>query len=83
MVRVTVELVSAITGKTTHLGTAFIANDGTGEGSVGHYKAMFSKKGNERAPWRYGEVKDFPRKRLGGWDLLYRALRSAVGDRNK
>lgn len=31
---------------------------------------------------RAGDVRDFPRKRLSAWDLLLRALKAAVGDRN-
>ena len=33
--------------------------------------------------WRKGKVLDFPRRRLGPWDLLFRALRATVADRNK
>lgn len=33
--------------------------------------------------WRQGGVDDFPRLRLGAWDLLFRVLRCAVGDRNQ
>jgi hypothetical protein len=32
--------------------------------------------------WKAGAVFDFPRKRLGPWDLLFRALRAAIGQRN-
>ena len=82
MIRVTVELVSAITGKVTHLGTAIIANDGTGTRASGNYWATFSRRGQPAKTWRAGEVKDFPRQRLLAWDLLFRALRSAVGVRS-
>ena len=33
--------------------------------------------------WKQGAVKNFPRQKLGPWDLLYRALKDAVGDRNE
>lgn len=68
-----------------HLGTAVLTNDGTGTGHVGHYKFQIGRRGVEdiRArPWRTGEVKNFPRQRLGVWDLLFRALKDAIGKRN-
>lgn len=71
------------------LGTAVIFNNGTGTKSSGNYRAIFGKRGQDllktirgRRPWREVEVKDFPRERLLGWDLVFRALRAAVGDRN-
>lgn len=33
--------------------------------------------------WKKGRIVNFPRLRLGPWDLLYRLLKSAVGDRNE
>ena len=34
------------------------------------------------AAWMRGRVEGFPRQTLGGFDLLYRALKSCVGFRN-
>ena len=34
------------------------------------------------AAWMTGRVEGFPRQTLGGFDLLFRALRGCVGDRN-
>ncbi len=68
MVIVTVELVSARTGAREHLGTAYIVNDGTGTGELGHYDVILSKRGKPSSPWREGRVEDFPRQRLGPWD---------------
>jgi hypothetical protein len=33
-------------------------------------------------PWRHATITGFPRKRLLAWDLLYRALKSLLSDRN-
>ena len=64
------------------LGRAEIANDGTGAQGVGHYRVRLFQKGKARRVWRTTRVTDFPRKRLGAWDLLCRALMQLVGDRN-
>jgi hypothetical protein len=40
------------------------------------------RRGQDNILWKTGRVEDFPRKRLLGWDLLYRALHATVGDRN-
>lgn len=84
MIIVTVELHSARTGKTTLLGRAKICNDrlrtiGTG-GTFGDYTCVFRNKAG--AFWKETFVERFPRKRLLMWDLLYRALKQIVGDRN-
>lgn len=51
---------------------------GVPEGS----KFMLSKWGKPGEKWKAGKVMQFPRQRLGAWDLLYRVLKSAVGTRN-
>lgn len=71
-----------------HLGTAIIANDATGNAYLGNYRVWFSKRGDDKLDfrsraWRKGEVIGFPRRRLGAWDLLYRALHAVVADRNR
>lgn len=65
-----------------------------GSMTTGDYEYLFSKKGGFKASdpelqraevrnvIRRGEVKDFPRLRLYATDLLFRALRSAFGERN-
>ena len=65
-----------------HLGTARIVNDGAGSLEGGNYTVTLSRWGLPTHKWRSGVVKDFPRKRLGPWDLLCRALNNVVGDRN-
>jgi hypothetical protein len=83
MLRVTVELLpQGDETKAEHLGTATIANDGTGTIEFGNYVARFSKWGQPNDIWKKGTVRNFPRKGRGPWDLLYLALRDAVGSRN-
>lgn len=64
------------------LGQALIYNDGRGTLESGDYQVRLYKWGKSKSVWKTGSVKDFPRKRLGPWDLLYRALKEIVGDRN-
>lgn len=81
MLIVTIELApGGDMSKRETLGTAFIVNDGSGTAATGNYKIRLRGK---RKLWRTGIVLGFPRQRLGPWDLLYRALRSTVGSRNK
>lgn len=91
MLRVTIEMLpggseeDAIT-----LGVGYIANDvrqtaRTG-GELGDYTVRLMKSSayaKRSGVWRRGAVKRFPRRRLGPWDLLYRALAATVGDRNR
>lgn len=82
MIRVTVELLpggSELHRK--HLGTAEIENDTTGDVLFGNYKVRLSKWGKPTHTWKRGKVNGFPRKKLGPWDLLFRALLVTVGDR--
>lgn len=81
MIRVTVELITP--RKVELLGTATIFNNGEGTETSGNYTVRLSTRGRNARPWKSGYVRGFPRKRLGGWDLLYRALREIVGERNK
>lgn len=87
MIRVTVELISGRTGKASVLGIATIANDVQqtieSRGDLGSYDARFSKWApKEKEIWKRGRVENFDRRRRGPWDLLYLALKSAVGSRN-
>ncbi len=84
MLLVTVELLSARTGKRTTLAQAEIYNDGKGDHPHrGNYVAKIYRKGSKTRVWKATEIKDFPRLRLNSWDLLYRCLREIVGSRNK
>jgi hypothetical protein len=82
MIRVTLELVSARDGHTEVLGVGYISNDGAGTPARGNYNVRLMRRGRGDILWKTGRVEDFPRKRLLGWDLLYRALRATLGDRN-
>jgi len=80
MLVVKIELHSAVTGKVTTLATGTIANTGTGTPASGDYRIELRDAAGRK--WKSGAVIGFPRKRLLAWDLLYRALRKLVGDRN-
>lgn len=78
MIRVTIELISANTGKTTVLGRMNITNDGTGTKKRGNYNGMLWRhmgKGHSRAG-RTGRVENFPRESYVVWRLIYRMLRA-------
>lgn len=80
MVVVTIRLVSANgPGRDRHLGDVFIENVG-GDEERGDYSVRLTTFGGRRT-WRSGSVRGFPR-RMGGFDLLFRALGATVGDRN-
>lgn len=82
MIRVTVELIPKGKGEPKHLGTAEIWNLGDGSPARGNYKYVLSQRGRPNVEFRSGLITDFPRKRFLMWDLLYRILWHAVGDRN-
>jgi hypothetical protein len=83
MIRVTIELIPmGIEANRRHLGTIEIANDGTGTATHGNYMTRFSKSHRPTSTWKREQIMGFPRKRLGPYDLLLRALVMAVGERN-
>lgn len=68
------------------LGIAYIANDVSGTPDTGNYNVRFMKSpeyAKHPGVWKSARVESFPRRRLGPWDLLYRALHSSVGYRNR
>ena len=84
MLRITIELLPH--GSEKHkkpLGMAIITNDGTGNESSGNYDVKLYTWHEPPRTWKTGRVELFPRKTRGPWDLLYRALRDIVGERNK
>lgn len=85
MIRVLVEMwPKGDESKRYTLGEGFITNVG-GDMINGNYKVQLMKSpvyAKSEGVWKRGAVEGFPRKRLGPWDLLLRALRSTVGDRN-
>lgn len=85
MLRVTIDLIPGGTGEPRTLGVAHIINDATGDAQTGNYEVVLLKSleyASKPGVWKSGEVKGFPRKRLGPWDLLCRALNATVGKRN-
>ncbi len=84
MIVVQVKLISAITGQETLLGSAIIANDGTGTGKHGNYDVKVARKpdaGDLAKAWakplRTGRVEQYPRLAFNMWRLVIRSLRSA------
>ena len=76
MIRVTVEMVPhGVEEKKYLLGTATIANDGSGSKTRGSYGGIFTHKGRE---WARAHVSGFHRSRRNVWHLLYECLRDAV-----
>lgn len=86
MIIVRVELHPSSGGEPRELGQVIIVNDGKGTMTKGDYDVQLLKAAEyAKTPgvWKRGKVKGFPRKMLGPYDLLYRALRACVADRNK
>lgn len=84
MLRITIELLPfGSEARKRHLGTMEISNDGTGDLEIGNYDVRLSKWGRPGQTWRRGRVEGFPRRRLGPYDLLYRALLATVSERNR
>lgn len=70
MIRVTVELVSAIhPSRSKVLGTMEICNDGTGTHGLGHYTGKLHAEYTGKAG-RPGEVRDFHRSQQSVWTLI-------------
>lgn len=86
MIRVTVELVSAINpSRSRVLGIAEIANDLSSDNlrEVGNYKYRLSKWAPKlKETWKRGRVEGLSRTKRGAWDLLYMILHDAVASRN-
>lgn len=85
MILITVELISAITGERSVLGTAKICNDAQRtiqtDGVLGDY--VCELRGKHDRLMQCCRVERFPRKRRHAWDLLYRCLDTMLGSRNK
>lgn len=85
MIVVKVELVSAVTGQTTLLGSAIIANDATSrDPKKGSYDVKVARKpdaGDLKRVWarplRTGRVENYPRLAFNMWRLVIRALAAA------
>ena len=91
MIRITVELVPMGREDLAFvMARGQIFNDGRGSRARGNYIASLSRVSHypPGAPkdkggwWKETKIVEFPRTRLGVWDLLFRALRELVGRRN-
>lgn len=88
MIRITVELVSAINpSRSRVLGVAEIANDVKTSAATGGDRGSYDVRLSKWAPktgetWKRGRVQNFDRVKRGAWDLLYLALKATVGSRN-
>ena len=51
--------------------------------SNGHWRKAFMDKAADDDEIMAGEVKGFERRRLGPYDLMFRALKACIGARNK
>jgi len=69
----------------TNIARAVIRNDHTGSDELGNYEVELYDPPPYN-PWSgetlRAKVDSFPRKELGAWDLVYRALEQLVGERN-
>jgi hypothetical protein len=86
MIRVTIELISAINGQRSTLGVMDICNDGQSDDpNIGHYYGKLYRKGavkpqeltavTDQYVQRRGKVKNYPRKSYVIWRLIIRMLR--------
>lgn len=81
MLRVTIELVRFGNEADKHkLGVVEIANDASGNREIGNYN--YRLYGEDGKIFKSGRVEDFPRLCLNAFDLLFRALKDAIGVRN-
>ena len=78
MLLITVQLISARTGKLTTLHRGVISNDGTGTAESGNYTAWLGNKGSDTGgAGKSVRVDGFPRRRQSAWRLLYKVLKEA------
>ena len=76
MIRVTVELLSAIhPSRNRRLGSLDIANDGTGARTLRNYVATF--RGPAGRPGKTGRVTGYPADQVAVWNLIRRACEEA------
>jgi len=82
VIRVTIEMLPhGDESRKRHLGTAIIANDGTGTATQGNYNIRLSRRGQPDSVWKTGRLTGFLRKKFLVWDLLLLALAATVGQR--
>lgn len=81
MLRITVELDSAVTGRRSTLATAKVWNTAEGDGRTGYYHFVLQDKAGRE--WRSGEVRGFKRAEFTVWWLVALVLRIALPDAEK
>jgi len=88
MLKITIEILPF--GHKKHrrkIGEINIVNNGSSEDpDVGNYDVLLYKSAEyakKPGVWKKGKVKNFLRKKLGPYDLLFRALQNTVSYRNK
>lgn len=75
MIRVTIELISAVNpARNRELGRLDIANDGTGNGTIGNYDAILHAEYTPPAG-RVARVEGFRRTKQSVWSLVGAALK--------
>lgn len=82
MIRVTVELLSAVDGRRETLGVMDICNDGSGTERNGNYIGRLYRKGTNNIH-RIGKVENFPRHSYVVWRLVLRMLADIFKDQEK
>lgn len=92
MIKVTIELESAVTGKTTKIGQMHIWNEGDStDPNIGNYKVAVCRRDRFDVPFgrvpkhisRHGKVTNYPRLSYTVWRLIARALKSAFPEEVK
>lgn len=79
MVRITIEtLPHGNENSKALIGTVEVSNDKSGGTNVGNYQVRALKA--DGTAFHFGEVRGFPRSRLGAWELALWALRSLFGE---
>lgn len=80
MILITIEHLAA-ENQATVLGRAVIRPVGQNTGALGDYEIAISKRNQPEELWLTGRIDNFPRKKLGTWDLLCLLLGSALHQR--
>ena len=82
MIVIKIELHSALTGKVTQLGEAYITNRGVlHEGDKCDYEFKIMRKPKFKSVTKMAGVEGWPRSRRTVWQLLQRCLNQAYGPR--
>lgn len=84
MLRVTVEMVPfGVESRKHTIGQLLLINNATGTIDTGNYDIeLRTYKQNGKESLSKTKIKNFPRTVFGAWDLIYRALKTFVGEAN-